>query len=432
MSEAVLIVLPFVLLFLLLAYGVPVAFSLGISGFVSLAIGFGLPTALGYVQVTPYRQAAHYTMGALPLFLLMGYIASRSRMTNGLFDAAYAWVGHLRGGLAHATIIAGAIFAACSGSSIASAAVLAPVVMPQMERFKYDKKLALGTIAAAGTLAVMIPPSLVFIAYSLLTEVSVGKLFIAGIVPGILSAIMFMISVYIRVKMNPSLAPPAQSFTLREKVTSLWEVIPIGILVFIVLGGIYLGVMTPTESGAVGACGGIVIGFVKRQLNMKGVMESMIETVRATAMIFFVIIGAFIFGYAMTLAQVPDVLVAFFSGLPFGRWVVMGLILIVYLFLGCLMDTLAMICITVPIVFPVIVALGFDPVWFGIILTKTVELGLVTPPVGLNVYVIQAATKEPLTKVFAGCFPFVYTDLITLLLLVAFPQISLFLVGMMN
>ncbi len=326
--DEILLILPFVLLFLLLALGVPVAFSLGISGFVCLLLGFGLPTALGYLQTTPYRQASHFGLAALPLFMLMGYAAGHSRITHDLFNAAYVWIGRLPGGLAQATVFASAIFAACSGSSIASAAILAPVVIPQMERFNYDKKLAVGTVAASGTLAIMIPPSLAFITYAFLTGLSVSKLFIAGILPGILTAIMFMASIHIRVKLNPALAPVTDqtTYTFRQKIASLTGVLPILLLVLVVLGGIYLGVMTPTEAGAVGAVGAIVIGLVNRQIGMNGIKESLAETVKASAMVFIIIIGAFIFGYFITIAKIPNLFIELITALSIGKYVILGLI----------------------------------------------------------------------------------------------------------
>ena len=415
------------MLFLFLALGVPVAFALGISGFVWLTIAFGLPVAFGYLKTTPYREAAHYGLATLPLFLLMGYIASRSGITNSLFIAAYRWVGHLPGGLAQATILAAAVFAAACGSSIASAAALSPVVLPEMEKFNYDKTLAMGTVAASGTFAIMIPPSVALIVYATLTELSVGKLFIAGIIPGILSAFLYLVSIAIRAKLNPALAPPAPSFTNRERLISLGGVWPIGIIIFIVIGGIYLGVMTPTEAGAVGALGAIAVGLGRRQLSMDNFNKSILDSAKTAAMIFMIIIGAFIFGYYLTLAKIPQTLIAFLAGLPLVRWIILVFILILYIILGTFMDQMAIICLTTPIIFPVIVGLGYNPIWWGIILVKTAEIGLITPPLGLNVYIIQGVTKEPLAKVFRGILPFFLVDLFTLTLLVTFPQITLFL-----
>lgn len=432
MDEAVLIILPFALLFLLLASGVPVAFALGISGFVGLVMGFGLSVAFGYLQTTPYREASHYTLATLPLFLLMGYVASRVGITSSLFTAAYRWVGHLPGGLAQATCVAAAVFAAACGSSLASAAALSPVVLPEMERFNYDKTLAMGTVAASGTFAIMIPPSVALIVYATLTELSVGELFIAGIIPGILSALLYMLSILIRAKINPALAPPGPSFTNRQRLASLGGVWPIGILIFIVIGGIYLGVMTPTEAGAVGAVGAVAIGLGKRQLGLGTFNKSILDSVKTAAMIFMIIIGAFIFGYYLTLTKIPQAIILFLSELPLARWIILGFILILYVILGTFMDQMAIICLTTPIIFPVIIGLGFDPIWWGIILVKTAEIGLITPPLGLNVYVIQGVTKEPLPKVFAGIVPFFIVDIITLAILVAFPQITLFLPGTMK
>ena len=431
MNEAILLWLPFVLLFVLLSLSVPVAFALGITGLVALTIGFGSTMAVGYLSTTPYRQAAHYTLATLPLFLLMGYVTSRTGVTASLFDFAYRWVGRIPGGLAQATVVASAIFAAACGASMASAAALTPIVVPEMKRLNYDKGLAMGTVAASGTFAIMIPPSLALIVYATLTELSVGKLFMAGIIPGILSALLYMVSILIRVKLNPALAPPAPHFTNRERFASLGGVWAIGIIIFLVLGGIYLGVMTPTEAGAVGALGAVTIGLAKRKLSLKVFNNTLLESGKTSAMIFMIIIGAFLFGYYLTLVKVPQTLILLLSGFTISRWLVVALILIIYIILGTFMEQLAVVCLTVPIVVPVIVGLGLDPIWWGIIMIKTSEIGLITPPLGMNVYVIQSVTKEPLSECFRGIFPFFLTDLITLVILVAFPQVVLFLPGTM-
>jgi len=433
MSESVITILPLLALIALLLAGVPVAFALGVSGFVGVTMISGLAGGLNYLATVPYREAAHYTLLTLPLFLLMGHVASRAGITETLFDAAYKWLGRLRAGVAHASILAAAGFAALSGSSLASAAAFSPIVVREMKRLDYDEKLGMGIVAAAGTFACMIPPSIAFIVYGTLTHTSISELFMAGIIPGIMSALLYMISIAIRAKTNPALTPKVPApFTVQEKLIVLGRAWPALVIIFVVLGGIYLGIMTPTEAGAVGAVGVVTIGLAKRYLSATSFKDSILDSAKTTATIFMIIIGAFIFGYFLSLAEIPQASLAFFAGLELPSWAILLLILAVYVLLGTFTDQIAILCLTLPITFPLAVGLGFEPVWFGVLVTKTVEIGLITPPLGLNVYIVQQATKEPLGKVFSAIFPFLAVDVITLALLIAFPQITLFLPGLMK
>ncbi len=428
MDIATISILVFILFVFFLVLGMPVAFVLATVGLVGLSLGWGSPIAMNYLAMTPYREAAHFTMATVPLFLLMGHFASQGGMSRSLFEVTYRWVGRLPGGLAMATILASAGFAAASGSSTAAAAAFSPIVLPEMDRYRYDKRLSMGSVAASGTFALMIPPSISFIVFGIITQTSVGKLFIAGIFPGLLSAFIYMGSVWIRVRLNPNLAPMAPSpVSLWEKILSLKQVWAISILILIVIGGLYGGILTPTEAGAAGASGALVIAIIRHGLNWRRFREAVRDSVLVTAMIFMIIIGAFIFGYFLTLSKMPQNLIAWVGALNVSRWVILGIILFIYVLLGTFMDQMAIMVLTVPMVFPLITHLGFDPIWFGVIFVKTVEIGLITPPLGLNVYVIHGVTHQPMEEVFKGILPFFICDVFTLIILLAFPQIALFL-----
>lgn len=430
MNTALLAIFCFALLFfLLMVVGMPVAFSLGTAGLVGLWIGWGMDVALSYLQTTPYTQAAHYTLAAIPLFLLMGRLVYHAGLSQNLFSLAYKWVGRLPGGLAMATSVACAAFAAISGSTSATVASLAPITVPEMERYKYDKRLALGVLAASGTFAIMIPPSITFIVYGLITETSIGRLFIAGIIPGILSALIYLVVILIWCKVNPNLAPlaPKEAVRWRERFKAFAGIWHMVLLLFFIIGGIYSGIMTVNESAAVGAVGALAIAFFTRNLSFKLFRVAIKDAVGVAAMVFMVIIGAFIFGYLLTLGKIPQNLMKLVSELAISRYIILAMIVAVYIFLGTFMDQIAIQVLTLPITFPLITNLGFDPVWFGVIIVKTTEIGLVTPPLGLNVYILKGVTGERLETVFSGIMPFLMADLVTLTILIVIPQIALFL-----
>ena len=421
------------LFFLLMVVGVPVAFSLGISGLVGLSIGWGPDLALSYLQTTPYTQAAHYTLAAIPLFLMMGRLIFHAGLSQALFSLAYKWVGRLPGGLAMATSVACAAFAAISGSTSATVASLAPITMPEMARYRYDKRLALGVLSASGTFAIMIPPSITFIIYGLITETSIGRLFIAGILPGILSALVYLVVILIWCRINPKVAPlaPKEAVSWPERFrafTGIWHMV---LLLVLILGGIYSGIMTVNEAAAVGAVGALAISTFTGRLSLRLFRDSIKEAVKVAAMVFMVIIGAFLFGYLLTMGRIPQNLMQWVSELAVSRWVIFALIIGVYIFLGTFMDQVAIQVLTLPITFPIIVSLGFDPIWFGVIIVKTTEIGLITPPLGLNVYILKGVTGERLETVFAGIMPFLLADLITLTALILLPHIALYLPGKM-
>jgi tripartite ATP-independent transporter DctM subunit len=345
-----------------------------------------------------------------------------------MFKAADAFLGHLRGGLGFATVVACGGFAAISGSSVATAATFAAVAYPEMRRFGYPQSFSTGVIAAGGTLGAMLPPSTVLAVYAILTQQDIGKLFMAGVLPGLLAMTMYVLTIAIIVRVRPRFLPAGTVKPWAERIGALrlvWA--PLVLFVF-VIGGLYGGFFTPTEAGGVGATGAFLLGVLRKKLNRANTREALLQATRTAAAVFTVLIGALLFGYFLTITQTPQKLTAFLTGLGVGRYGVLALIMLLYLVLGCLMDAMAMIILTVPIIFPVVTALGFDPIWFGVIIVMTVELGLIHPPVGMNVFVIKSVVKDvSFTTIFKGVLPFVGTDIVRLIILIALPIIALWL-----
>jgi tripartite ATP-independent transporter DctM subunit len=408
----------------LLVVGMPIGFAMGIVGTVGLYLIGGINLALGILSVAPYRNTASWLLTAIPLFILMAEILSASRISSDMFRAANKWVGHLPGGLAVATVFTSAGFGAVSGSSTAATATMARTVAPEAEKYGYDRGMIVGTVAAAGTLSIMIPPSVVLMVYGIITETSIGGLFIAGIVPGIITALSFAGITMAWASLNPNLAPPVQSHGWRERILSLRELWPVIVLFVFVVAGIYSGAVTVTEAAAVGCFGAILIAAVMlRRMGWRDFMGALERATRPTAMIFTIIIGAHIFGYFVTLTMAPQALVAYVQGLEIGPGMVILILIVIYVLLGCVMDQLAILILTMPIVFPMVMELGYSPIWFGILVTKTVEIGLITPPIGMNVFVASSITGVPLKRVFAGVMPFVLAEFAVLALIAFFPEI---------
>ena len=423
----------FVLLFLLLfSLRVPIGIGMGLVGFLGFVYLSGVDAGLGVLRTVPYRTAASYTLCVVPLFVLMGDFAFRSGVSKELYDASYKWIGHLPGGLAMATIVACAGFGAICGSSQAGAATMGVVAFPEMKRYRYGDTFASSTIAAGGTLAILIPPSIGFIIYSALTEVSVGKLFISGIFPGILLSLLFMVTIYMVAVRNPDVAPRGPAISFREKLIGLKGIWAVAILFALVMGGIYAGFFTATEGGAVGAFGVVVIGLARRKMSWKDFASALVNTGRATGMFFLILIGAMIFGYFLAITRLPFQLSDFVTHLPLDRYVIFAIIVLFYLGLGCVMDAMSILILTTPIIFPVITALGFDPVWFGVVMVLVGEMALITPPVGQNVYVLSGILDMSVWTIFRGVWPFVWAMLFCILILTVFPQIALFLPGLMK
>lgn len=433
MSLTAIGILGIICLVILLFSNMPVGFVMGFLGFIGFSYVVDLHAGLSLLARDVFEVFSSYGLTVIPLFVFMGQIAFHSGISRRLYDAAYVLLGSRRGGLAMATVGACAGFSAISGSTNATAATMATVTLPEMRRYKYDMSLATGTVAAAGSLGILIPPSVIFIVYGILTEQSIGKLFAAGILPGILLSILFLMTIYFRVRKDPSLAPPGPKSTLTEKARSFTGVLETLILFGMVMGGIFFGIFTPTEAAAAGAFLTLLIAVIRRQLTWDGFVKSLADTTKISCMVMVIVTGAVVFGHFMAVTRVPYDLANWVSELPLPSYAIMGVIILVYLFGGCFMDALAMIMLTIPIFFPVAEALGFDPIWFGVVIVLITEMGVITPPVGVNVYVVYGVAGDvPLEAIFRGVLPMLVALLICNLILLFFPEIALFLPSLMR
>jgi C4-dicarboxylate transporter, DctM subunit len=421
-------VIGFLVLFALMLLRVPVGMAMGLVGVTGFGYIVGGAPTLKMIGQTSMRTVTDYTFGVIPMFLLMGAFVTVSGMSRELFRAANTWLGHLRGGLGFATILACGGFAAISGSSVATAATFSTVAYPEMRRYNYPQSFACGVVAAGGSLGAMLPPSTVLAVYGIITEQDIGKLFVAGILPGLLAICMYITTIVIMGFVRPGFLPSGKRASWKERFESVREVwAPLLLFVF-VIGGLYGGLFTPTEAGGMGAGGAFIIGVLRGRLSRKDIRASLLQATRTAAAVFTVLIGALLFGYFLTVTQTPQKITMFLTGLGLGRYGVLALIMLMYLLLGCLMDALAMVILTVPIMFPVILSLGFDPIWFGIIIVMTVELGLIHPPVGMIVFVIKSVVHDvDFLTIFKGVLPFIVTDLVRLTILIAFLIIALYL-----
>ena len=421
-------ILGFLGLFALIGLGWPIAFAMLVTGALGSWSILGLRATLATLGQTVSVTAASYELSVVPMFILMGALVTRSGASESLYLACYRFLGHRRGGLAMATIAACGGFAAVCGSSIATAATMARVAMPQMRRFGYDDGLASGAIAAGGTLGILIPPSVILVIYGIQTGTDIGQLFIAGILPGLIGILLYIVAVAIVTAARPGLGPPGERSTARERIASLAGTAPILGLFLLVILGIYFGAFTPTEAAGVGAFGALVHALASRQLTLAGFVESLFETARTTANLFFILIGAIVFSNFMNVTGLPNLLRDLVTGWGLSAVGVITLIALIYILLGCFMESLSMVLLTVPIFFPVVTALGFEPIWFGIFVVFVTELSLITPPVGLNLFVIKGVVGDiGIRTVYAGIVPFVMADLVRLALLVAVPAMALFL-----
>jgi tripartite ATP-independent transporter DctM subunit len=428
LSSEIVAIVGFVCLFALMLLRVPVGMAMGLVGITGFGCLTGFGPAMKLVSQTTMRTVTDYSFGVIPMFLLMGAFVSVSGISRELFRAANTFVGHWRGGLGIATIAACGAFAAISGSSVATAATFSAVAYPEMRRFNYPQSFSTGVIAVGGTLGAMLPPSTVLVVYGLITQQDIGKLFIAGVIPGGLAIVMHMITIAIIGRVRPGFLPAGPRSSWGERIRAIGDVWSPLLLFLFVIGGLYGGLFIPTEAGAVGAVGAFAIGVLRRKLPGASILQALLQATRTAAAVFTVLIGALLFGYFLTITQTPQHVTGFLAGLGVSPHGVLALILLMYLALGCLMDAMAMIILTVPIVFPVVTALGFDPIWFGVVIVMTVELGLIHPPVGMNVFVIKSVIKDVnMSTIFVGVLPFVLTDIIRLVILVAFPAIATWL-----
>lgn len=422
------------LLIFLLFLGMPISFVMMFVGFLGISYLTSIKAALPVVAKTLYETAAHYPYTIIPLFILMGGLAGSAGITRELYKSFDKWFRKFPGGLGIATIATCAFFAALSGSSVAATAAMGTIAIPEMRRFNYSPKLATGVVAAGGTLSFLIPPSLGFVVYGMLTEQSIGKLLISGILPGLLLSLTFIFIVIIQVKIDPALAPvPPEEVSFKEKLLALsgvWETL---LVFFLVMGGIYLGFINPTEAGAIGAVALFVITLFKKRLTFKNLSSSLLESVRISVLVLFLVAGANVFSYFLALSTIPTVVASWMTGLQVSRYVILAIIVLIYIMLGCFLDAISMMVLTMPVIFPVIKTLGFDPIWFGVICVIMMEAGLITPPVGLNVYTLTGVVKDvPMQTIFWGAIPFLIAMIAVVVVITIFPMIALYLPSMMG
>ena len=412
----------------LIFYGVPIGFALAAVGIVGNGVMIGWHQAVVQTQLVAWDVGTDFLVIAIPLFLFMGQLVYHTGVAADLFDTVHKWFGRLPGGLAVTATVASAGFGAVTGSSIAAVATMGSMVMPEMRRYRYSQSLATGSLAAAGTLAILIPPSIPFIFIGLWTETSIGKLFVAGILPGLLLASMFALWIVLRCVVNPELGPRGTRYSWAARFASLFQLAPMAAIFAIVLGGIYGGVFTPTEASAIGSLGVIAVAAALRRLTWQAMKDSLHQAAMLSAMIYVIIVGGLLIGKFLVQTELTPSLIAYVGGLDISRYVVLALFTVMYLVLGAVLDTFGMIILTLPFVFPVMQSLGFDRVWFGVYVTVMIELALITPPVGMNVYVMKRIAPEvPMGDIFWGAAPFGILTLLFVVLITLFPQIVLWL-----
>jgi len=433
MSPTTVGILGLAALFVLIFSRMPVGFVMALVGLAGFGYLVSFGAAVNMLAKDLFDVFGSYNLTVMPLFILMGQIAFHAGISSRLFNVAYRFMGHWPGGMAIATIGACAGFSAICGSTNATAATMAAVTLPEMKKYGYHDKLATGVVAAGGSLGILVPPSVIFIIYGVMTEQSIGKLFMAGILPGVLLTGLFILTVVIWSRLQPDLAPRGERATFREKMASLSGLVETLILFLMVMGGLFFGLFTPTEAGAVGAFGTLLIALVRRNISRAGFVQALFETTRISCMILVIVAGATIFGHFLAITRIPFNIAAWVTGFDLPPYAIMGLIILVYLVGGCFIDALALIMLTVPIFYPVVTTLGYDPVWFGVVIVMVTQIGVLTPPVGVNVYVVSSvADGVPLETIFKGVLPLLAALLVATLLLIPFPQMALFLPGLMR
>ena len=422
-----------ILLLVLLISSMPVAFVMASIGVIGFAIVVSPNAALSMVTADLYGTFSSYSLTVIPLFVFMGQISFHAGISRRLFNTAYQWLGSFPGGLAMATVGACTGFGAICGSGPATAATMASVALPEMKRYGYDMELGSGAVASGGSLGMLIPPSVVFIVYAIMTEQSVGKLFIAGILPGLLIAFLFCLTIYVNCRLRPHLGPAGPVTSWRKKFSSLSGVSETLILFILVMGGMFLGYFTPTEAAAIGAAGSLMVALFKKQLTWKMLQRSLVETVRTSCMVMIIVAGAVMFGHFLAVTRIPMELASWLSGLPLPGWTIMSFVILFYLVSGCFVDALALVLLTIPIFSPVVDGLHYDPIWFGVIIVVVTQMGVISPPVGVCAYIVSGIERDiPLQTVFKGTLPFLGALIFAAILLIMFPQIALFLPGLLK
>ena len=422
-----------VVLFGLLLFGVPIAFAMGLTGALGLLILEGTSSTLAYMALIPWDEGRNFVLVTVPLFVFMGQLVFHTGMATDLYESLRKWIGRVPGGLAIASVMACGAFGAVTGSSIATVATMGSIVMPEMRRHHYDMRLAAGALAASGTLGILIPPSLIFIFYGVMTETSIGSLFIAGIVPGILTVVMFSAIILIRCLIHPQLGPKGPRASWGERIRSLGGLAPITGLFLFVIGGIYAGIFTPTEAAGVGCMGVLATALFQRRLRWSSIASALHGTAMISAMIFAIIIGGYVMARFLAVTGLTEDVVELLVGMDLGKGVFLAMLVILYLILGSMLDVFGMLVLTIPILLPIVVGLGFDKVWFGVFVIIMAEVALVTPPIGANVFVMRRVAPDvPMGEIFRGVLPFVVGELVIIALLVAFPELALWLPRQMS
>ncbi|MGB0696521.1 MAG: TRAP transporter large permease [Rhodospirillaceae bacterium] len=409
----------------MIAFRMPIALAMAVTGFVGFGLIVSFDAAFTILDSGPFETLSNYAFSPVPMFILMGVFASKANMSSELFSGAKTLFGAWRGGMALAAVSSCGVFSAISGSSLATAASMSRVALPEMRKNGYAPSLATGTLAAGGTLGIMIPPSIALLLYALITEQSVGDMFIAGVIPGILGLLLYCAAIAVTVRLRPGLAQPGEPTTLWQKIVGLKGLAGFAAIFALIIGGIYGSLFTPSQAAAFGALGTFVIA-VYRKMSWKDFKDAIEETLFLSAMIFFMIVGAEIFGYFLSVSRISFSLTELVVSMNLPPFAILMMVLLLYMLLGCVMDSIAMLLLTVPVVIPVIIQAGFDPIWFGVITVITVELGLITPPVGMNVFVIKSVAPDvPIAEIFKGVVPFVISDFVRLALLILFPWLAL-------
>ncbi len=430
MTEAL---IGFAAIFIMALLRMPLAFAMGIVGVVGMGLTRSWPAAFASTAQVVQETGFAYTLSVIPLFILMGNFVARAGLAHELFAAAYAFIGHLRGGLAHATVLACAGFGAICGSSIATAATMSKVAYPSMKKLGYSDSLSTGVMAAGGTLGIMIPPSTIMVIYGIVTETNIGKLFAAGVIPGLITAACLMLCIVVMTSRDPEHAPPGERTSWSDRWKALRGIWGVIVLVMLVLGGIYGGVFTATEGAGIGASGAFLFALARKRLTWAVLFQVLVESARTTAMLFTLLIAATIFANFVNFTSLPGDLKTWITGQGLSPVMIIAAMMLIYVILGTVMEELTMVLLTIPLFFPIVTALGFDPVWFGVLIVMIVQIGLISPPVGMNLFVLNALLPQAgLTNIFKGCWPFVLTMIGVLILLVAFPQISLWLPSLMK